>query len=633
MWNYSFMFPSVLVLMTLLCYYFSRPRLSTRRNRIYVSMLLLEIGIIASDIISSMADEHYTLFSPRLLYIANTIFFVLYLARIYSFFRFCEELLQTHNRTLRVLFAVPFVACEIIALSSFATGAVFSIVDGAYQRGPMYGILYYCYLFYILASLVLLLPRFKSIKRHQMIGYVAFNMMLMLGTLARRLFPQLLVMSTFALVALLIIFLSYENPDMFLTERGSAFNMRAFVTMLNETIRRRDYRILGFVIKNYMHERNIYGGSQMDQGIREINLYLRANFRECMPFYLRSGRFTLVGPDGLDWEAIREQIQDRFQRQWQSDNGNIYVGIGFAEIRPQVRLDSVDRIVGNLTIALETVGSPDAMAPHDIVMDAKSIQHLDEQVDILRTLEHAIKTGEVEVFFQPVFDSLTRRMVAAEALARIRDANGRIIPPTLFIPIAEKNGYIDRLGEIVFEKTCAFVHENDMAVMNLKWINVNLSPIQCMQRDLTKRLTDILARYTVPASMLHLEITEQSIIDYSLLEEQIKGLRNANFQFVLDDYGSGYSNLTRVKHYPFVNIKLDMEVVWDFFRERDSLLPNIVQAFKQMDFTITAEGIETKEMADALTAIGCDYLQGFLFDKPLPIDDFIAKYGIQQEAC
>ena len=95
---------------------------------------------------------------------------------------------------------------------------------------------------------------------------------------------------------------------------------------------------------------------------------------------------------------------------------------------------------------------------------------------------------------------------------------------------------------------------------------------------------------------------------------------------MLDDYGSGYSNLTRVRHYPFVNIKLDMEVVWDYNREGDSLLPNIVKAFRQMGFSITAEGIETREMADALTEIGCDYLQGFLFDRPLPMDEFVEKY-------
>ena len=84
---------------------------------------------------------------------------------------------------------------------------------------------------------------------------------------------------------------------------------------------------------------------------------------------------------------------------------------------------------------------------------------------------------------------------------------------------------------------------------------------------------------------------------------------------------------TRVKHYPFIDIKLDMEVVWDYFKTRDSLLPHVVTAFKELGFTVTAEGIETQEMADALAGIGCNHLQGYLFDRPLPIDEFVKKYG------
>ena len=164
--------------------------------------------------------------------------------------------------------------------------------------------------------------------------------------------------------------------------------------------------------------------------------------------------------------------------------------------------------------------------------------------------------------------------------------------------------------------------------MGLKWINVNLSPIQCLRRDLTDRLTGALKQYDIPAGMIHLEITEQSIIDYAMMKEQIDGLRDAGFPFVLDDYGSGYSNLTRVKHYPFIDIKLDMEVVWDYFKTRDSLLPHVVTAFKELGFTVTAEGIETQEMADVLAGIGCNHLQGYLFDRPLPIDEFVKKYGL-----
>ena len=92
--------------------------------------------------------------------------------------------------------------------------------------------------------------------------------------------------------------------------------------------------------------------------------------------------------------------------------------------------------------------------------------------------------------------------------------------------------------------------------------------------------------------------------------DEIIGLHENGFEFSLDDYGSGYSNLTRVRQYPFTNIKIDMEVVHNYCQDRDPLLPALVQGFKEMNLSITAEGIETREMAEILKGIGCDYLQG-----------------------
>ena len=287
----------------------------------------------------------------------------------------------------------------------------------------------------------------------------------------------------------------------------------------------------------------------------------------------------------------------------------------------------MERVISSLMIAFDRVGRSGSV--DDNTIDAQTMKEIDRQVDVKRALEQALEQDTVEVFLQVLVDSHTRRVAGAEALARIWDADGKIISPTTFIPIAEKGGYINLLGEQVFEKTCRFIRENELDKLGLKWINVNLSPIQCMRKDLNGRFMEILTRYGVDPSVIHLEITEESMVDYEILEKQIDALRENGFNFALDDYGSGYSNLTRVKRYPFFNIKLDMELVRDYCRERDKLLPNLINAFKQMGFTITAEGIETEEMAQVMTDVGCDYLQGFLFSKPISMDDFLKKYGRQ----
>lgn len=231
------------------------------------------------------------------------------------------------------------------------------------------------------------------------------------------------------------------------------------------------------------------------------------------------------------------------------------------------------------------------------------------------------------MFLQPLISTKTNRVIGAEALARVRDANGDIMPPGIFIPVAEKNGYINLLGEQMFEKACEFVSTHDLNAIGLSWINVNLSPVQFLQNDLCTKFSEILKKYNVNADKVHLEITEEAMIDYALLQKQIQNMKSAGFEFVLDDFGAGYSNVTRLKHYPFINIKVDMEVVWDYFKTHEAILPALIKAFKNMGFTVTAEGIENEEMAEGMKSLGCDYLQGFYFSRPIPAEEFAQKYS------
>ena len=618
MWNYSFVFPSMLILLTLLSFYFVRPRLPIRLYRTFLGLMALQLWVMVFDILSSRADENYAQYSTGLLYALNGGFFILFIARIFWFYRFTLGILNiTKPSKIEGLSAIPFYVTEAVCLSSFITGAVFSIGDKGYVKGPLYNILYVCFAFYLALSLGLLLSRARHLKRSVLAGGLAYNLVLVLGNVVRFLLPQYLVMDTFCTLAIIIIYLSFLNPDLYLSDRGPAFNMRGFRLALREIRQRPKYAVLGIMLQNYNNERSILGGDQMDVCIMLISQYLSKTFPRCLPFYLRSGRFALTCADAETCERTKAQIMERFHKPWQAKGTELYLNIAFASVDSSANLASVDRIVNNLVLALSSIRSTG---------ESMNIQEIDQQIDITRSLEHAVEGNRVEVFLQPVVRSDDHQLAGAEALARIRDANGQLISPALFIPIAERSGYINQLGEQVFEKTCAFADEENLKTLGLEWLNVNLSPIQCMQRDLSERFSRILSRYNASPEQLHLEITEQSMGDYVHLQQQLKALQERGFKFVLDDFGSGYSNLTRVKHYPFINIKIDMEVVWDYFHERDSLLPTLVQGFHSMGFTITAEGIETPEMAEALTEIGCDYLQGYMFSKPLPMEEFVQKY-------
>lgn len=627
MWNYSLILPSFLILSIFLLFYFSRPRLPIRMNGVFLLILSSDLCTILIDYLSSRADEEYMNHSAAVLWSLNLAFFVFYILRLFFFFLFTVVVLDMHagTRTNMVMAGAVCAVSLAITLSSPLTHAVFYIDGQGYHRGAAYEILYVCGFFYLLLAAIFLLMKGRQLQRRELFCLIGYQCILLVGNVARILFPQYLVMNTFCLMVIVVIFLGFENPDFYLSIRGDAFNLRGLRLMLDEWNLKRPYRILGFAIRNYNDERVIYGSAQMDSCIRMMDQFLQRTYPDLYRFYLRNGSFAIVGPENMDCARMSAEIEDRFCKPWKGRSAEVFLDAVFVQAGTDKRDHSVDHIINTLLVALDNAGQGPGV-PDDASME-NTIRSIDEEMDIKRALEKALEENQVEVFLQPLYDCREDRVVAAEALARIRDENGDLISPGLFIPIAEKNGQINELGEQIFVKVCRLIRDHKLAVCGLSWINVNLSPIQCMNKNLEKKLTYILNEFDVSAQSIHLEITEMSMVDYSLLKKQIDALSGCGFQLALDDYGSGYSNLSRVKKYPFSNIKIDMEVVWDYFNERDQLLPTLIQVFKEMNFAITAEGVETREMAEELKRIGCDYLQGYYFSKPIPSEEFLKKYA------
>ena len=627
MWNTDFVFPSLLVLAVLLVFYFLRPRLPNRLNKAFLVLIITDIATVLADVLATSADIHYQSLSVSLVSFLNLLYFAAFIARSLAFFRLIIVLLKLDHSGYsgkKYLMYLVFLVSEVIVLSSPLTGAVYSVDSAGYHRGPLYDVLAVNSFFFQIMGIILLVRFRRRVRRSTLISGLAYHAILIAGSTARILFPQYLIMNVFCLLAILVIFLSFQNPDLYITDRGPAFNTRAFTDWLDDPLHRKGKRILGFAIRNYNDERSMYGGTQMDQGLNLIIMYLVKQFPQFLLFYLRGGNFAFAGADGADWEEIRRAITERFRSPWQAEGADLYLNVTYVEIPLSGWTDTADRIVNTLIYALDEAG--ESRDIEQTLMTEDTLEEINRQIEVKRWLDKALENDAVEVFLQPIVESGTNRAVAAEALARIRDDDGKLIAPGLFIPVAEKNGSINMLGEQVLRKVCAFIRTHSLQDAGFRWINVNLSPIQCMHSNLPGLCSSILKEYGVPASQIHLEITEESMINYVKQEQQIEDLLDIGFQISLDDYGSGFSNLHQVKKFSFSNIKLDMNIVWDYIRDRDALLPALVQAFRQMGFSITAEGIETREMAEAMARIGCDYLQGYYFSKPLPMDEFSGEY-------
>ncbi len=627
MWNFNFVLPTLLILAIILVNYFSLPRLNVKRNRVFVSLMALETLTIVADILSSIADNAYQTLPIALVHLLNIAFFVCFYIRSWGMFIFTVSslhLMSKRSAFLLRLAVIPLMICLAVAVSSPFTGLIYSIREDGYHSGPFYPVLYLLSLLYIFLSFAaLFLKDRRLVTPKEFHGLTWFNIVLLLGISLRYLLPHYLLMDTFCLMAILIVYLHIENPEFCLDQRTGTFNFAALGEYTDEHLRDPDLSFFGLIIHKYREMRNLYGANQMNEGLRMIGTFLKELEPGCNVFYLSRGRFVMtINPD-QDISALCEKVSERCKKPWKSEVHELYLEMDYAALYLAGEKLAANVLLSSLAAALDQSDDADDHVP--VVINQEDFAEAGNRIRVRKCFEDALEHNHVEVFLQPLINVEKERITGAEALSRIRDNEGKIIPPSQFIPIAGASGTINLLGEQVFEKTCAFIRDHREELRDLEWINVNLSPIQFLRADLADRYAEIAASYQVDPGMLHLEITEESMIDDRFFLSQIEALTRKGFKFVLDDYGTGYSNLTRLKKCPFISIKLDMEVVWDYCTNPDEVLPMMIHAFKHMGFSITAEGIENKHMADAMKAIGCDYFQGFYFAKPLSMEEFTRK--------
>lgn len=628
MWNINFTIPSLLILGVFFIYYISLPRLPISKNYIFINLVLIQSLVSILNVISSWFDNNYQLFSDSSLYLVNGLFFLGYFWCAYSFYLFTCKALHINLNNHKVYFSIlniPLILGVLIIMTTQLTRAFFYIDETGYHSSFLYNYLYFLFGFYILSTYAAVyFRRNADIRLRELKIVILYNSILLVGLIVRFIFPSLLIMDTFCFMAVIIIFLTFENPEAYLDERSYIFNTKAFNDYIYEICYKKPIYCFIFSVRNYTDLVEYYGIQLTNLGFDKVENFLKKEFPKDYIFYYRNARFIIFGDKKTDWNDISDRLHRYFSSQWSPTGKEIFLEIDTGVIS----LENMNSSAYNITrLFNEAFASIDSTSQNPIIyFNDSNIEEIITENAIRHALESAIDNDSVEVFLQPIIEAKTRMVAGAEALARIRYPDGKIIPPGLFIPVAEKNGRINQLGRQVFRKCCEFIKDYDLESMNLSFININLSPLQFMRTDLNETLVKFANETGADISLIHLEITEESMIDEQLMNNQITALTQLGFKFVLDDYGKGYSNMARLRKTPFINIKLDMSIVWDYCNNPDQLLPNEIKAFSELGFDITAEGIENEEMANTMADLGCTYLQGYYFSKPLSLQDFVAKY-------
>ena len=262
----------------------------------------------------------------------------------------------------------------------------------------------------------------------------------------------------------------------------------------------------------------------------------------------------------------------------------------------------------------------------ELAANYKAVHDYERGVLIERLIDKALKNKSFEVYYQPIWNSNAGRFTSAEALCRLIDSEYGIIPPDEFIPVAERNGSILDIGLFVFEEVCRSYQEERLSSLGIEYVEVNLSVVQCLSKNLMRSFDEILNKYQLSAEKINLEITESATTEnQKVMYDTIEVLNNSKFSFSLDDYGTGYSNISYMYEMPFSIIKIDKSILWKAKDPRTGesekngyiYLENTIHMLKEMGYSVLVEGVETVEQKMLLEELGCDYLQGYYFSQPV----------------
>jgi EAL domain-containing protein (putative c-di-GMP-specific phosphodiesterase class I) len=252
-----------------------------------------------------------------------------------------------------------------------------------------------------------------------------------------------------------------------------------------------------------------------------------------------------------------------------------------------------------------------------------------EDSDMELAMPAALCAGEFVPYYQPLVSN-TGELRGCEALMRWMRPDGTSVSPVDFIPAAERSGFIDELGAFVLREAVKQLRQFEDAGLTHLYMSVNVSPRQLEHPDFEQLLTDVLRESDVAPNRIVLELTEGlSMGDSPELQNLLDRITATGVRIALDDYGTGYSSLGYLKSYPVSTLKIDRSFIKGIGADTVSgiIVRAIVDLSKALQLEIVAEGVETAVQAQALQEMGVNYLQGFLYGKPMPAGELVERFG------
>lgn len=388
------------------------------------------------------------------------------------------------------------------------------------------------------------------------------------------------------------------------------------------------YYLIAFDIDNFRRLNENYGFQDGNKILMNVAQKFGKVFDKNAYYARLNSDYFIVLQEEIPKKELEEKIEEMADLEFSSKNGadkfiKLQLKAGVCKIEPRSAPVSITEYMDKAGVARKTIkGLRDIIYTY---YNNELEEKLSFENEIESRMEAAVIKKEFVVYYQPKFQLDSETIIGAEALVRWLDPEKGLIPPGQFIPLFEKNGFVTRLDYFVFEEVFQQIRNWMDKGKEVVTISVNVSRLHILSGDFSEKFVWLLEKYQIPPELVEVELTESAFgVENSDILAMLKELKEHHLQVSIDDFGSGYSSLNLLKSMPVDVLKIDREFLTETKESKRSavIVEQVVKMAKQLGIRTICEGVETKEQAEFLKQIGCDMVQGYLYAKPMPKEEF-----------
>lgn len=603
----------------------------TRQFQVVLTIAMVatafDIGAIAFD---NMGERHVV---TQYIFHTGYLFFHVVSSAMYAAYvvNIVDAIHIFRGKVKSFILALPTLLCMIMLGVNFFTPCVFSIGgQGEYRREFFMTFLYAAGIFYMILGFMVVTRYHRRLTRGRFVSTIAIFPLVVVAAVFQMFNPDIPIEMFANAIGLLFVALLIQSPEQIISSATGLNKITRYMDDVRNSLDNGlDITVVMITMENDKTLRGILGVEEYHKLLREISEdfleWSRPYGYDVEWYYLGTGMFRCVMN-----QRIKDQAEDFAERINEKLKKGYKYNDMFINLLPIICITRCPQDIEDVDSVMRFGGE---LAEHEYtgrVLYARDIYNK-ERYDLMRDmgmiLDKAFAENRFEVYYQPIYSIDSGKYNSAEALLRLNDDMYGYISPEIFIPAAEENGMIHKIGKFVLEEVCRFIAGEKFKNLGLEYVEVNLSVIQCMSSELSEDVRAVMERYGVSNEQINLEITETAAAyAQTTMMDNINSLTDYGIAFSLDDFGTGYSNMKRIASMPFAIVKLDKTFAdIDTDDKMMKVVKNTISMVKDMNMKIVVEGVETEESLREFSNLGVDYIQGYYFSRPLPQDKFISE--------